>query len=101
MASKNKWEGHARLLPFERKERGEEIVEGITPEKIERRNFRANKPYIPRTVYFNKQASIDGVKHFVNGMGDDNPLFTDAEYAKKTKYGGLILQALIYIPSSG
>ena len=90
MANKNKWEGHARLLPFERKERGEKIVEGITPEKIERRNFRANKPYIPRTVYFNKQASKDGVKHFVNGMGDDNPLFTDEEYAKKTKYGGLI-----------
>ena len=41
-------------------------------------------------VGFNRQASIDTIMHFVDGIGDLNPIFRDEEYAKKTKYGCLI-----------
>jgi acyl dehydratase len=41
-------------------------------------------------VGFNRQATIDTIMHFVDGIGDLNPIYRDEEYAKKTKYGCLI-----------
>ena len=82
-----KWEGHPRL-----KTAGKKLPEAaeVTPEAIERRNARSNKPYMPRHYYFNSQASKDGIRHFVDGLGDVNPCFRDEEYAKTTKYGRII-----------
>ena len=34
----------------------------------------------------NREATEDGIRIFVNGEGDLNPLYRDAEYAKTTKY---------------
>jgi acyl dehydratase len=70
---------------------------------LERRRARSNKPFYPRVVYFNQQASKDGIRHFVNGIGDLNPLFRDEEYAKKTKYRGIIappsyLYTIMWVP---
>jgi acyl dehydratase len=39
---------------------------------------------------FNEMASKDNIRKFVNGIGDPNPLYRDLEYARKTRYGGLI-----------
>lgn len=39
---------------------------------------------------FNQNASYEALRNFVNGIGDINPLYRDAEYASKTKYEGLI-----------
>jgi hypothetical protein len=50
--------------------------------------FDANKPNY-RQEYFNTEVTLDAVKHFVDGIGDINPLFRDRDYAKKTKYGCL------------
>ncbi len=88
MASRMSEGEHARLLPVGKK--GEAKVEEITPDKIERRRARADKPFYPRGIFFNTQATKDGIRHFVNGIGDLNPLFRDEEYAAKTKYGGII-----------
>jgi acyl dehydratase len=38
----------------------------------------------------NTQATRDTIMHYVDGIGDINPLYRDEEYAKKTKYGRLI-----------
>jgi acyl dehydratase len=38
----------------------------------------------------NREATEDGIRIFVNGEGDLNPLYRDAEYAKTTKYKCLI-----------
>ena len=43
-----------------------------------------------RQEYFNTQITRDGIKHFVDGIGDINPLYRSRDYALKTKYGCLI-----------
>jgi hypothetical protein len=48
----------------------------------------ANPDY--RQEYFNTQVTRDGIKHFVDGIGDINPLYRDLDYARKTMYGCLI-----------
>jgi len=32
----------------------------------------------------------DAIRHFAMGLGDDNPLWHDRDYAASTKWGGLI-----------
>ena len=86
---KQKWEGHARLLPLGEGRKVPEH-ESFTPEAEARCRFRSNKPFYSRSIYFNKQASRDGIRHFVDACGDRNPLFKDEKYAKKTKYGKII-----------
>ena len=41
-------------------------------------------------VGFNTQVTRDSIRHFVDAIGDRNPLYRDANYSKKTKYGCLI-----------
>jgi acyl dehydratase len=43
-----------------------------------------------RQEYFNTQVTRDSIRHFVDGVGDINPLFRDKPYALNTKYGRLI-----------
>ena len=81
---------HPRLMPVDEKGKVEAKVERVTPEVLARRRARSDKPFYPRSIYFNRQASKDGIRHFIDGIGDMNPLFRDEEYAKKTKYGGII-----------
>ena len=39
---------------------------------------------------FNQYATPDTIRHFAHGMGDTNPLFTDEEYGKKSRWGTII-----------
>ena len=48
----------------------------------------ANPDY--RQEYFNTQVTRDAIKHFVDGIGDINPLFRDRNYARATKYGRIV-----------
>ena len=41
-------------------------------------------------VAFNRQATIDTIMHFVDGIGDLNPIYRDEDYARKTKYRCLL-----------
>jgi acyl dehydratase len=87
-----KWENHPRVRI--KKESSDERISSesgrVTPEMLERRNFRMNKPFIPSAIYFNNEATADTIRHYVDGIGDTNPLFRDAGYARKTKYGRII-----------
>ena len=61
----------------------------ITDEKLaELRSWVGD--YKPVRHAFITEITRDTVRHFVEGIGDTNPLFANAEYAKGTKYGGLI-----------
>jgi acyl dehydratase len=39
---------------------------------------------------WNYEATRDAIRHYAHGIGDDNPLWTDPEYAAKTKHGGIV-----------
>ncbi len=81
---------HPRLRMLAHQPEDKPQHERFTDEALARRLARSDKPFIPRGIYFNTQASRDQIRHFVRGMGDTNPLFTDPEYAKKSKYGRII-----------
>ena len=39
---------------------------------------------------WNYEATRDGIRHYAHGIGDDNPLWCDPDYAEKTKYGTIV-----------
>lgn len=43
-----------------------------------------------RSAEYVQTASHDSIRNWAYGCGDDNPLFTDPNYAKKTRWGGVI-----------
>ena len=36
------------------------------------------------------EATRDNIRHYAHGIGDDNPLWCDPDYAAKTRYGGIV-----------
>ena len=36
------------------------------------------------------EATRDNIRHYAHGIGDDNPLWCDPEYAAATRYGGIV-----------
>jgi acyl dehydratase len=36
------------------------------------------------------EATRDNIRHYAHGIGDDNPLWCEPEYAAKTRYGGIV-----------
>ena len=36
------------------------------------------------------EATRDNIRHYAHGVGDDNPLWCDPEYANKTEHGGIL-----------
>ena len=36
------------------------------------------------------EATRDNIRHYAHGIGDDNPLWCDPDYAAKSQYGGII-----------
>ena len=47
-----------------------------------------------RIEQWNEEASKDVIRHYSWGIGDDNPLYCDEAYARKTKYGRIIAPPL-------
>lgn len=43
-----------------------------------------------RPEQYLRDASVDTITNFSNGIGDINPLFRDQEYARWTRFGGLV-----------
>jgi len=37
-----------------------------------------------------EEANQDAIRHYAYGIGDDNPLWIDLEYARKARYGTII-----------
>ena len=62
----------------------------ITEEGIERLKKKVGIYQKRPTPPHNYEVTWDGTRHFAFGYGDDNPLWCDPEYGKKTRWGGLI-----------
>ncbi|WP_033292198.1 FAS1-like dehydratase domain-containing protein [Amycolatopsis jejuensis] len=56
----------------------------FAPAEISRAAWR------PVTNGYNQVVTPDAVRHFVNGYGDDNPLYCDPAYAEASSWRGLI-----------
>jgi acyl dehydratase len=61
---------------------------GITEQGLGDLRSRVGSYY--RTIRGNEEVTLDAIRHFVHGVGDPNPLWVDEEYAKKTRWGGII-----------
>ena len=57
--------------------------------------------YAPVRHAFISEVTRDSIRHFAEGIGDTNPLFNDPEYAKKTKYGGLVAPPTLHLAMIG
>ena len=62
----------------------------LTDEAFERSRQRIGVPQPIVAPPHNYEVSRDGLRHFANGYGDDNPLYCDEAYAQGTRWGGLI-----------
>lgn len=77
-------------------EREARVGAQITPDQIAK--LRAKIGYtIGYTYKWNDVATADAIRHFANGVGDDNPLWCDPTYAQKSRWGSLIAPPLFYI----
>jgi hypothetical protein len=61
-----------------------EIGQVFTSEEHRHRGLEYRKPY------FNTEVTRDCITHFIDGIGDLNPLYRDPDYGKKTKYKCLV-----------
>jgi len=61
----------------------------ITDEMVAQVLREKGKEY-PCRWQFNEVATKDAIRHWADGIGDMNPLWRDEDYARKTRYGGII-----------
>lgn len=71
------------------------VIGAITDESIERMRLRIGYPNPTvrsgiTVLPWNTEATADAVRHYAEGCGDANPLFTDPSYAAGTHWGKLI-----------
>ncbi len=62
----------------------------ITPEALDDLRQRIGVKIEKTVEPWCYEATRDNIRHYAHGIGDDNPLWCDPEYAKTTKYGDVI-----------
>lgn len=60
----------------------------ITQEALDALRSRIGQPF-KRPVPHVTEATADSIRHWALGIGDDNPLWLDPEYARNTRWGGV------------
>lgn len=71
----------------------------ITPDGVEKMRARIGIR-VPHLDPRNEWASIDTIRNYTRSYGDDNPLYTDPHYAKKTRWKSVIAPP-VYIRNMG
>ena len=67
----------------------------ITDEDIERQQKLLGFMSPSRHREYNQTATVDNIRNWSHGCGDDNPLFCDPEYAQGTRWGGVIAPGMM------
>jgi acyl dehydratase len=67
----------------------------ITDHDIERQRQLLGFDQAAKTREYIQVATEDNIRNFAHGCGDDNPLFTDPDYARKTRWGGIIAPGMM------
>ena len=60
----------------------------VSPELLEWHRGHIGKEYVANGWI--TEATVDAIRHFAEGIGDDNPLHLDPAYAAKSRFGGII-----------
>ncbi|NWK97413.1 hypothetical protein DM806_17415 [Sphingobium lactosutens] len=60
----------------------------INEDELEKARAYLNLPL--RIQQYNYEASRDAIRHYAYGVGDDNPLWCDPDYAATSPYGGIV-----------
>ncbi len=47
------------------------------------------------------EATRDNIRHYAHGIGDDNPLWCDPDYAAGTRWGGMLAPRAFSSPRAG
>lgn len=74
----------------------QDLTPGITDEALaearEMNNveLNTNEEGVRRRHNWNTKATVDNIRHFARGYGDDNPLFNNPSYAADTRWGGMV-----------
>tara|TARA_R110002167_G_scaffold257278_1_gene463712 strand:+ start:161 stop:1297 length:1137 start_codon:yes stop_codon:yes gene_type:complete len=62
----------------------------ITDEGLEQLRQRIGRPIENTLEPWCHEATRDNIRHYAHGIGDDNPLWCDPEYAAGTRFGGVV-----------
>ncbi len=62
----------------------------ITQKGLDDLRGRIGQPVTGTVEPWCYEATRDNIRHYAHGIGDDNPLWCDPEYAAKTQYGGIV-----------
>jgi acyl dehydratase len=77
----------------------------ITDEDIERQRKLLGYDEAARTREYIQTATTDNIRNFAHGCGNDNPLHCDPDYARATRWGGVIapgmMAGVINMPMKG
>jgi acyl dehydratase len=67
----------------------------ITDEDIERQRRLVGFDQAQSLRDYNQTATIDNIRNFAHGAGNDNPLHCDPKYAAGTRWGGVIAPSMM------
>ena len=67
----------------------------ITDEDIERQRQLLGYYEPSKLREYIQTASVDNIRNFAHGCGDDNPLYCDPDYARGTRWGSLIAPGMM------
>jgi acyl dehydratase len=62
----------------------------ITEAALDELRGRIGKPIVGSLEPWCHEATRDNIRHYAHGIGDDNPLWCDPEYAAKSRFGTLV-----------
>lgn len=62
----------------------------LTDASFERSRARIGVPIKLPNPPHNDEVTRDGIRHFAQGYGDDNPLYCDDAHAESTRWGGVV-----------
>jgi len=73
----------------------------ITDEALAKLRERIGVRMVPRNRPWNTSINADSIYHFVQGIGDGNPLWRDADYARASRWGRPVAPPTYLLSSFG
>jgi acyl dehydratase len=69
----------------------------ITDEDVERCRLQIGVPQYAHGLPYNTEVTHDAIRHFAFSCGEDNPLWNDRAYGRKTRWGDQIAPPMFFV----